>query len=153
METFLWVEKYRPRSIDECILPEDLKNTFSEFEKDKHINIVEIKNVVCASYDPKKDTYGQKTKFHDYKTPFIRAGVYPYGELNQSYKGKKVVSERSIKQIDFMKKHKDKYNFSRLIINLAPKFLFLGSKTMGSSLNFRVKPSTSFAPSIDKNFS
>ena len=37
METFLWVEKYRPRSIDECVLPEDLKNTFSEFVKDKHI--------------------------------------------------------------------------------------------------------------------
>ena len=37
MEDFLWVEKYRPRSIDECVLPEDLKNTFSEFVKDKHI--------------------------------------------------------------------------------------------------------------------
>ncbi len=37
METFLWVEKYRPRSISECILPEDLKDTFSEFVKDKHI--------------------------------------------------------------------------------------------------------------------
>ena len=37
METFLWVEKYRPKSISECILPEDLKNTFSEFVKDKHI--------------------------------------------------------------------------------------------------------------------
>ena len=86
------------------------------FEKDKHLNIVEIKNVVCASYDPKKDTYGQKTKFHDYKTPFMRAGVYPYGELNQSYKGKKVVSARSIKQIDFMKEHKDKYNFSILFL-------------------------------------
>ena len=37
METFLWVEKYRPRSISECILPKDLKDTFSEFVKDKHI--------------------------------------------------------------------------------------------------------------------
>ena len=37
MEDFLWVEKYRPRSIDECVLPDDLKNTFSEFVKDKHI--------------------------------------------------------------------------------------------------------------------
>tara|TARA_Y100001938_G_scaffold139536_1_gene206527 strand:+ start:6115 stop:7050 length:936 start_codon:yes stop_codon:yes gene_type:complete len=37
METFLWVEKYRPNDIDACILPSDLKNTFSEFVKDKHI--------------------------------------------------------------------------------------------------------------------
>ena len=27
---FLWVEKYRPKTIDECILPTDLKNTFSK---------------------------------------------------------------------------------------------------------------------------
>ena len=37
METFLWVEKYRPKTIDRCILPEDLKLTFVEFVKDKHI--------------------------------------------------------------------------------------------------------------------
>ena len=37
MEDFLWVEKYRPKTIDSCILPESLKNTFSEFVKDKHI--------------------------------------------------------------------------------------------------------------------
>ena len=37
METFLWVEKYRPNSIDKCILPNDLKNTFSEIVKDKYI--------------------------------------------------------------------------------------------------------------------
>ena len=48
----------------------------------------------------------EKTRFHDYKTPFLKAGVYPYGDLNQSYKGKKVVSERSIRQIDLMKKNK-----------------------------------------------
>ena len=29
-EEFLWVEKYRPKTIDECILPEGLKKTFSE---------------------------------------------------------------------------------------------------------------------------
>lgn len=27
---FLWVEKYRPKKISECILPENLKNTFQE---------------------------------------------------------------------------------------------------------------------------
>ena len=37
METFLWVEKYRPTSIDACILPNSLKESFSEFVKDKHI--------------------------------------------------------------------------------------------------------------------
>jgi DNA polymerase III delta prime subunit len=28
---FLWVEKYRPQTIDECVLPEALKNTFKEY--------------------------------------------------------------------------------------------------------------------------
>tara|TARA_A100001011_G_scaffold145316_1_gene153462 strand:- start:3328 stop:4263 length:936 start_codon:yes stop_codon:yes gene_type:complete len=37
METFLWVEKYRPSTIEDCILPAELKQTFSEFVKDKHI--------------------------------------------------------------------------------------------------------------------
>jgi DNA polymerase III delta prime subunit len=30
-DQFLWVEKYRPKTIDECILPESLKQTFKEF--------------------------------------------------------------------------------------------------------------------------
>jgi len=31
MEEFLWVEKYRPKSINDCILPDSLKLTFQEF--------------------------------------------------------------------------------------------------------------------------
>ena len=27
---FLWVERYRPQTIDECVLPEDLKETFKD---------------------------------------------------------------------------------------------------------------------------
>jgi DNA polymerase III delta prime subunit len=30
-EQFLWVEKYRPQKIDECILPESLKKTFKDY--------------------------------------------------------------------------------------------------------------------------
>lgn len=30
-EQFLWVEKYRPQTIDECVLPENLKKTFKEY--------------------------------------------------------------------------------------------------------------------------
>ena len=37
MEKFLWVEKYRPTSVDECILPSNLKQTFKQFVKDKKI--------------------------------------------------------------------------------------------------------------------
>jgi DNA polymerase III delta prime subunit len=32
-DDFLWVEKYRPHKIEDCILPESLKSTFSEFVK------------------------------------------------------------------------------------------------------------------------
>ena len=36
-ETFLWVEKYRPQKITDCILPESIKNTFLEFVGQKEI--------------------------------------------------------------------------------------------------------------------
>ena len=37
MSDFLWVEQYRPKKISDCILSEDLKNTFTEFLKQKEI--------------------------------------------------------------------------------------------------------------------
>ena len=37
MEDFLWVEKYRPNTIRDCILPDELKKTFGLFVQDKHI--------------------------------------------------------------------------------------------------------------------
>lgn len=36
-DNFLWVEKYRPKKISECILPDDIKNTFQEFVNQKNI--------------------------------------------------------------------------------------------------------------------
>jgi len=37
MEEMLWVEKYRPLTIEECILPKDLKQTFQEFVNKKDV--------------------------------------------------------------------------------------------------------------------
>ena len=31
MSDFIWVEKYRPQTIDECILPDNIKKTFKDF--------------------------------------------------------------------------------------------------------------------------
>ena len=31
MAEYLWVEDYRPKTVDDCILPKSLKNTFIEF--------------------------------------------------------------------------------------------------------------------------
>lgn len=36
-DDFLWTEKYRPHTIDECILPDTLKNTFNAFIKDGEV--------------------------------------------------------------------------------------------------------------------
>jgi DNA polymerase III delta prime subunit len=36
-DEFLWVEKYRPKKIDDCILPERMKETFTEFLKEGQI--------------------------------------------------------------------------------------------------------------------
>ena len=30
-DEFVWVEKYRPKTIDECILPTNIKKTFQDF--------------------------------------------------------------------------------------------------------------------------
>lgn len=40
-DQFLWVEKYRPKTVDECILPNSLKNTFNQFaENDALPNMI-----------------------------------------------------------------------------------------------------------------
>jgi len=43
MSDFIWVEKYRPKTIDECILPDGIKNTFKEF-----LNTGEIPNLLLS---------------------------------------------------------------------------------------------------------
>ena len=37
MEEFLWVQKYRPRTVADTILPKDLKDTFQQFVDDKNV--------------------------------------------------------------------------------------------------------------------
>ena len=37
MKDFLWVEKYRPHTIDDCILPDSIKESFNAFIKQKQI--------------------------------------------------------------------------------------------------------------------
>jgi len=37
MSDYLWVEKYRPKTIDDCILSQDIKETFKEFLNQKEI--------------------------------------------------------------------------------------------------------------------
>ena len=39
-ETFLWVEKYRPKSIHDCVLSKSHKKTFSEFVKNGIPNLL-----------------------------------------------------------------------------------------------------------------
>ena len=43
MSDFIWVEKYRPKTIDECILPQGIKKTFQDF-----LNKGEISNMLLA---------------------------------------------------------------------------------------------------------
>ena len=40
---FIWVEKYRPKTIEDCILPENIKKTFTDF-----LNKGEIPNMLLA---------------------------------------------------------------------------------------------------------
>ena len=36
-EHILWVEKYRPKKVEDCILPDSIKNTFLEYVNKKEI--------------------------------------------------------------------------------------------------------------------
>ena len=42
-DEFLWVEKYRPKTIEDCILPENIKKTFRDF-----LNTGEVPNLLLA---------------------------------------------------------------------------------------------------------
>ena len=42
-DKFLWVEKYRPKTIEDCILPENIKKTFRDF-----LNKGEVPNLLLA---------------------------------------------------------------------------------------------------------
>jgi DNA polymerase III delta prime subunit len=42
-DEFLWVERYRPKTIEDCILPENIKKTFSDF-----LNKGEVPNLLLA---------------------------------------------------------------------------------------------------------
>ena len=42
-EDFLWVEKWRPKTIEDCILPDNIKKTFTDF-----LNKGEIPNLLLA---------------------------------------------------------------------------------------------------------
>ena len=43
MDTFLWVEQYRPKTVDDCILPQSLKNTFKEF-----VEVGNVPNIILS---------------------------------------------------------------------------------------------------------
>ena len=43
MSDFIWVEKYRPKTIEECILPNNTKKTFQDF-----LDRGEIPNMLLA---------------------------------------------------------------------------------------------------------
>ena len=74
--------------------------------------VIEMKNVICASSDPNLKEVNRRYVFFDNTNPFQRSGIYPNGERNQKYKGKSVVSERSVRQIDEMINSKQKYHFA-----------------------------------------
>jgi len=65
-------------------------------------HIIEIKNVICATYDPKINLMSPSEKFYDHSEPFSRSGIYPFGNKTQKWNDEKVVSSRSIRQIDEM---------------------------------------------------
>ena len=129
-KTLIGANPHTAELIGKKILKSNLWNPYSNYKvcnkKPAHIKylgdiylkaqnkyiIIEMKNVICASYDPNIKEVDRRYVFYDKKIPFRRSGIYPNGERSQKYKGKSVVSERSVRQIDNMIKDKEKYKFA-----------------------------------------
>ena len=129
-KTLIGANPHTAELIGKEILKSNLWNPYSNYKicdkKPAHIKylgdiylkaqnkyiIIEMKNVICASYDPNIKEVDRRYVFYDNKIPFRRSGIYPNGERSQKYKGKSVVSERSVRQIDNMIKDKEKYKFA-----------------------------------------
>ena len=133
-KTLIGANPHTAELIGKKILKRNLWNPYSNYKvcnkKPAHIKylgdiylkaqnkyiIVEMKNVICASYDPNIKKVDRRYVFYDDKIPFRRSGIYPNGERSQKYKGKSVVSERSVRQIDSMIKDKEKYQFAIMFL-------------------------------------
>ena len=66
MEEFLWVEKYRPKSINDCILPDSLKQTFQEF-----VNQDNIPNLLLTGGPGVGKTTVAKAMLNEIKADYI----------------------------------------------------------------------------------
>ena len=128
-QTLIGANPHTAELIGKEILKSNIWNPYPDYEvcnkKPTHIDylgdiylkfqnkyiIIEMKNVICASYDPSIKV-DRRYVFYDNNIPFRRSGTYPNGERSQKYKGKSVVSERSVRQIDSMIKDKEKYQFA-----------------------------------------
>ena len=133
-QTVIGANPHTAELIGKEILKSNIWNPYPEYEvcdkKPSHIDylgdiylkfqnkyiIIEMKNVICASYNPKIKKVNRRYVFYDNKVPFQRSGIYPNGERSQKYRGESVVSERSIRQIDSMIKSKEKYQFAIIFL-------------------------------------
>ena len=98
--------------------PKDYKYNGDLYLKGNDLIIgVEVKNVVCATYDPNKKIDRKDSVFYDKSLPFKRSGIYPNGVLSQKWNSKPVVSSRSLLQLDKMVRLiKEGYKFLVLFI-------------------------------------
>ena len=88
-----------------------LRSPHVDKDSREHFEIRIHKRILDISYDPSIKV-DRRYVFYDNNIPFRRSGTYPNGERSQKYKGKSVVSERSVRQIDSMIKDKEKYQFA-----------------------------------------
>jgi DNA polymerase III delta prime subunit len=77
MEQFLFVEKYRPKTIEDCILPEGLKQTFRKMVSDKKMQNL----LLCGSAGCGKTTVA-KALCHDLDMDWIMLNCSENGNID-----------------------------------------------------------------------
>ena len=77
MNEFLWVEKYRPKTIEECILPKSTQKTFTEF-----VNSGELPNLLLAGPPGVGKTTVAKAMLEELQADYIVVNGSLHGNID-----------------------------------------------------------------------
>ena len=77
MENLIWAERYRPKTVEECILPPALKTTFQQFVNDKN-----IPDLILSGTSGIGKTTVAKAMLEEIGASYIKINASMYGNID-----------------------------------------------------------------------